>query len=793
MTYIPKMLFNILLFIGTAVASGISSFSVPEGCKPVTPVNPGLNAVFYDYPFNNLDLDSDMEYMSSGYKVNNPPVAYAYNVTDLKIDYYMQQYVETDIQNVYGADVNVAHFLVELTGYFYATETGNYTFQVYADDGMLFRIGSGMAFTCCNTEDLGNTGGMLSFGMSNNPTFYLKAGQYYPIAITYANAVYYLAQLELTYTLPSGLKSTGGDFYFNTVNDPSQPCAANIIYDTIVWTGSDVQTSTLPHDSSATEYTIDIFTPQPTTSFTKYWTGSEIVSSIYTESSTVFVEVLKPEVATTTTITWTGSESSSTTIYPSNDDGTKTIEVFVPEPTSTFTTIWTGSEVSKSTYTEDSTVYVEVFTPEAAITRTTVWTGAEASTTTIYPSNLEETIVVSVFVPEPTVSSTIAWTGSEASTTTIYPSNSDGTVTVEVYTPEPTVSTTIAWTGSEASTTTIYPSNADGTVTVEVYTPEPTVHTPEPTVSTTIAWTGSEASTTTIYPSNADGTVTVEVYTPMTTISTSAFPTFSATSFRTSSDYAHITSTLVPKYSNSTITSSSQHSTSTLSKNDISTTVVTVTSCSDGGCTKVPITTGATVVTVTNDEGITSYTTFCPLTSKSDSAPTGSDVSSAATTVLSDSTITKSDISTTVVTVTSCSDGGCTKVPITTGATVVTVTNDEGITSYTTFCPLTTSDVVNQDIKSSSPQKPSLDASLEYTRSETETIPVTTSLGFGTPSVTMAINSKTILSTGAHTTQSASISSVGANIDHSPILSEGKANKKTISSCLTLLSILLFI
>ncbi|KAH3677595.1 hypothetical protein WICPIJ_008938, partial [Wickerhamomyces pijperi] len=87
-------------------------------------------------------------------------------------------------------------------------------------------------------------------------------------------------------------------------------------------------------------------------------------------------------------------------------------------------------------------------------------------------------------------------------------------------------------------------------------------------------------------------------------------------------------------------------------------------------CTKVPVTTGVTVVTATSEGVETVHTTYCPLTA---------------------STSTAEVQHSTVVTITSCSDGACTKVPVTTGVTVVTATSEGVETVYTTYCPLTAS------------------------------------------------------------------------------------------------------
>lgn len=50
------------------------------------------------------------------------------------------------------------------------------------------------------------------------------------------------------------------------------------------------------------------------------------------------------------------------------------------------------------------------------------------------------------------------------------------------------------------------------------------------------------------------------------------------------------------------------------------TTIITITSCSDNKCSEITATTGVTVVTSTKDGIATTYTTYCPLLSESNSS-----------------------------------------------------------------------------------------------------------------------------------------------------------------------------
>jgi hypothetical protein len=123
--------------------------------------------------------------------------------------------------------------------------------------------------------------------------------------------------------------------------------------------------------------------------------------------------------------------------------------------------------------------------------------------------------------------------------------------------------------------------------------------------------------------------------------------------------------------------------TSAVTETEIIATVITITSCSANKCHPVPVTTGVQVIT----EDSTTYTTFCPLTTSTPTtapAPTTTPAPKPST-IAGESTVT--EINTTVVTITSCSENKCHEVPVTTGVTTVI----EDSTTYTTYCPLTTS------------------------------------------------------------------------------------------------------
>ncbi|CDR47158.1 CYFA0S29e01046g1_1 [Cyberlindnera fabianii] len=75
-------------------------------------------------------------------------------------------------------------------------------------------------------------------------------------------------------------------------------------------------------------------------------------------------------------------------------------------------------------------------------------------------------------------------------------------------------------------------------------------------------------------------------------------------------------------------------------------------------------------------------------TSESSAVVSSSAVAGYQNGTLATSTVTADEISTTLVTITSCSEGECSETAVTTGLTVVTTTSEGVVTEYTTYCPL---------------------------------------------------------------------------------------------------------
>ncbi|CCH43871.1 Immunoglobulin superfamily member [Wickerhamomyces ciferrii] len=175
--------------------------------------------------------------------------------------------------------------------------------------------------------------------------------------------------------------------------------------------------------------------------------------------------------------------------------------------------------------------------------------------------------------------------------------------------------------------------------------------------------------------------------------------------------------------------------TSIATQSNIETTLVTITSCHEDKCSEVPSTAQVSIATTTISGVVTQYTTYCPLSTTDSFAPpvaspSGSSTDSFAPPVASP-TASSTDsfappvaaptsgehVQTTLVTVTSCKDNKCTEVPSTAQVSVATSTVNGVETSYTTYCPISSTDSVAPPV--ASPTSGSAAASTHVTNGST--------------------------------------------------------------------------
>jgi len=457
---IHARLFTSFLFSTVIVRTA----NAAEGCKPQSVGTQGFDMSLYHYPFDDASSSScysnyyqSSEFQHGGYETFGGGLfGTATDIDDVTLDLKLNVHCKEVMGGLpenfhYGDTMSVSNFTMLLTGYFYAQESGHYTFNLVADDLAYLSFGAGNAFECCDEE--GTVSDPEAFdliviwkadnNMSGSVSYNLEAGVYYPIRLLYANRDYH-GTLELSFEDPHGDVHTNFDDHIYQFKDEPEGCPNNIHTSTTQWTGSFTSTfsttvyTTTGSDGHATTETLYIVeTPDPntyvTTATTEYTQGTASGTTTYstatgvttgsdgviTTETTFFVETPDPNTyVTTATTDYTQGTADVTTTY------------------STATGVATGSD---GVITTETTFFVETpVSTSATATATTIYTHGTASVTTTY------------------------------STATGVITGSDGIITTETtfYVEEPGPKTTI----TTAETTTIYTSVTVPTTVTHVTT-----------------------------------------------------------------------------------------------------------------------------------------------------------------------------------------------------------------------------------------------------------------------------------------------------------------------------------
>lgn len=241
--------------------------------------------------------------------------------------------------NIYGkSDLQTTGFSLDLTGYYLAPQTGQYTFELNADDEASLQLGRGK--TCCGdfhygglitsqivstTNGIGPKQATSEVSLRGNTyTVHLTEGVYYPMRVVYFNNVGSFV-LQLDVILPDGRKSS--DWSDVKQIDTSAYCPK---ITTVPWTGSFVTDTTHTYTSdtsTVTEIIVQTQAPTTTTTVETPWTG--FFTSTYSTASglvsyqggsqevvTDYVETPYSErYLTTVTTNYTGSTPTTTTEY----------------------------------------------------------------------------------------------------------------------------------------------------------------------------------------------------------------------------------------------------------------------------------------------------------------------------------------------------------------------------------------------------------------------------------------------------------------------------------------------
>lgn len=394
---------------------------------------------FFDYGAGDTTSLHDIDFLSGGY-LNNTYVDTITGVQDLEWD---SGWPATNPP--YGfTGVPIENFLMEITGYYYAPQTGIYTVSTHVDDSITIFMGAGDAFDCCgqhNDFEASNFIFTNVYGAGvNSREVYLEAGYYYPFKVVYINYME-RAFLKVTMNLPDGTHdpTIGNNLYAFPDVDPSE-CA--VISKTHSFT-----TSTVTGYTTTTKYV-------PTATGTK--TISTMTTTSYINDDDISVDVIYvvevPIPATTTSRTTTLTITTGT------------------NPLITETQVSTITTGSINTV---ETIYVvkTLHTVKTQITTTTVPASIPTITTTTVTSFFTGTdgfetpdIIVVIKTPRPIPSTVTSYTAGTvtkpttiATLTTIF-TGTDGELTTDnvlvIETPEPSTITSFT-PGSVTEITTV--------------------------------------------------------------------------------------------------------------------------------------------------------------------------------------------------------------------------------------------------------------------------------------------------------------------------------------------------
>ncbi|KAG0668227.1 hypothetical protein C6P45_004880 [Maudiozyma exigua] len=214
-------------------------------CLPNGPSSQGFTARFFPYPIGSPAATTDPTWLQQDY-TNNDPIGETSGILDPNYNFrpcivgaqltcplsssltsdgsgrlkcgsvYCLNRQNSPLFNkdMFGFKTTPTNITVELSGYLYTKQTGNYIFSLNnIDDGAVIVVGGDMAFPCCGqaAPDIGSNyfsdvtclKGAVTAPPTCQTTISLSAGNYYPVRIVYTNSVS-VGNLGTSLTLPDG-------------------------------------------------------------------------------------------------------------------------------------------------------------------------------------------------------------------------------------------------------------------------------------------------------------------------------------------------------------------------------------------------------------------------------------------------------------------------------------------------------------------------------------------------------------------------------------------------------------
>ncbi|SSD61014.1 uncharacterized protein SCODWIG_02775 [Saccharomycodes ludwigii] len=348
------LLLILCLLQGSKLINATASDDTMDACSPISDPTEGFKVRWFNYTLDDTKSFSSLEYMAYGYYQNSAPYHISDGITTVSFQSgFPCKYSQTDpsvyflcygerssaannnwycpsaeapynsytcynqgvnaysLPVVYDYNTTFTNFTMEISGYFLAPETGNYTFTLgNVDDSSGLLFGQN-AFGCCEQNNITST----TTDFFINAIKGLFSGQEASTSKT---------------TLPSGTVLTDFENYVYTFDEEESYCPAYSTK-TVPWTGTFTST-----------YTTSVLTSTDS--------NSNII-----KSTVVYVETPEFEGTTTTYTSWTGTYTStigtSVTTSVGSDGITTTSTIYTvetPEAKHTTTTYkpWTGTYTS---------------------------------------------------------------------------------------------------------------------------------------------------------------------------------------------------------------------------------------------------------------------------------------------------------------------------------------------------------------------------------------------------------------------------------------------------------------
>ncbi|CAI5021472.1 CGH_1_HP_G0093310.mRNA.1.CDS.1 [Saccharomyces cerevisiae] len=684
--YMFLAVFTLLALIN--VASGAT-----EACLPAGQRKSGMNINFYQYSLKDSSTYSNAAYMAYGY-ASKTKLGSVGGQTDISIDYNIPcvsssgtfpcpqedaygnwgcrgkgrcsnsqavSYWSTDLFGFYTTPTNIT---LEMTGYFLPPQTGSYTFSfATVDDSAILSVGGSIAFECCAQEQPPIT--------STNFTINGIKPWHGSLPDNIAGTVYMYAGFYYPMKI----------VYSNAVSWGTLPISVTLPDGTTVSDDFEGYVYTFDNNLSQSNCTIpdpSIHTTSTITTTTEPWTGTFTFTS--TEMTTItgtngvptdetIIVVKTPTTASTiitTTEPWTGTFTSTstemTTVTGTNGLPTDETVIVVKTPTTAISSSLSSSSGQITSSITSSRPIITPFYPSngTSVISSSVISSSDTSslvTSSLVTSSLvTSSLVTSSLVTSSLVTSSLV-TSSLVTSSLVTSSVISSSVTSSLVTSSPVISSSFISSSVISSTTTSTSIFSESSKSSVI-----------PTSSSTSG--SSESKTSSASSSSSSSSISSE--SPKSTYSSSSLPpvTSAATSQETASSLPPVTSV-----------TTSQEITSSL-----------------------PPVTSAT----TSQETASSLP---PVTSATTSQETASSLPPATTTKTSEQT--------TLVTVTSCESHVCTESISSAIVSTATVTVSGVTTEYTTWCPISTTEITKQTTETTKQTKGTTEQTTETTKQTT--------------------------------------------------------------------------